>query len=60
MHAAPPAPAGRGDGEPGGRAGAAAAGGMAGADDAAVAAWAARGAGSWRAGGHPAVRTGYR
>eukprot|EP00969_Alexandrium_andersonii_P180069 7958859-Alexandrium_andersonii.AAC.1 len=32
---------------------------MAGAADDVVAAWAARGAGRWRAGGRPAVRTGY-
>eukprot|EP00969_Alexandrium_andersonii_P342583 15143516-Alexandrium_andersonii.AAC.1 len=32
---------------------------MAGAADDVVAAWAARGAGCWRAGGRPAVRTGY-
>eukprot|EP00969_Alexandrium_andersonii_P101593 4482573-Alexandrium_andersonii.AAC.1 len=69
MYAAPPAPVGLGGGEQGGNAGAAASGGMAagceappqaGNEDAAVAVWAARGAGDWRAGGRLAVRTGYR
>eukprot|EP00969_Alexandrium_andersonii_P193108 8529307-Alexandrium_andersonii.AAC.1 len=59
MHEAPPGPVGRGDAGLDGRARDAAAGGMTGADDEAVAAWAARGAGYWRAGGRPAVRTSY-